>query len=173
MALRLVLNRDGVLDELADALGDVRRDLCACSRCGSVTQRSEDPCRLCTAANRDDALLCVVEEPGDILLIERSGGYRGRYHALMGKLSPMRGEGPRELRVKELLERVRGEGFREVVLALSTDVEGDSTAGYVAELLREAGVSVTRLAFGLPARSGVAYSDPVTLARAFEGRREA
>ena len=133
----------------------------------------QDPCKLCTAADRDDSMLCVVEEPGDVALLEKSGAYRGRYHALMGKISPMKGEGLNDLRIRALVERVAGKDVREVILALSTDVEGDATASFISEVLRREGVKVSRLAFGLPAGSGVRYSDPITLERAVKGRQEA
>ena len=110
--------------------------------------------------------MCVVEEPADIVTVESSGAFRGRYHALGGKLSPARKMGPERLRLAELADRVVREGFGEVLLALSTDMEGDATAGYVAEYLKGTGVKITRLAFGLPADSGIAYSDPLTLKRA-------
>jgi recombination protein RecR len=125
---------------------------------------------LCTDAARDGALLCVVEEPADIVSIEAAGAFRGRYHALGGKLSPSRRLGPEKLRLRELAGRIRSEGVAEVLLALSTDMEGDATAGYIAELLRGSGVRVTRLAFGLPVDSGIAYSDPLTLKRAIVNR---
>jgi recombination protein RecR len=173
MAVHLVRDPEGLLADLAVALEDARRTIRCCSLCGNVTSVREDPCRLCTSARRDAHVLCVVQEPGDILLIEHSGGFHGRYHALMGKLSPMKGQGARHLRIEALVQRVRSEAIREVVLALSTDVEGDATAAYLVEVLRDLPVQVTRLAFGLPAGSGVMYSDPVTLARAFSGRREA
>jgi recombination protein RecR len=173
MAIRLVRERDGLLAELIEALDAVRRTLRCCSKCGSITTVDNEPCRLCVSASRDARLLCVVEDPGDVGNIERSGSYNGRYHALMGKLSPMRGEGPNDLRIKTLLKRVQEEKFEEVVLALSTDVEGDATASYLTELLRQSGVRVSRLAFGLPVGSGVAYADALTLARAMKGRQEA
>ena len=117
-------------------------------------------------------LLCVVEEPADILSIEASGAFRGRYHALGGKLSPARHFGPEKLRFAELVDRVVREGVTEVLLAVSTDMDGDATAGYAAEILKGTGAKVTRLAFGLPADSGIAYSDPLTLRRAIAGRRD-
>ena len=125
---------------------------------------------MCTDATRDGTLLCVVEEPADIISIEFSGAFRGRYHALGGKLSPSRHMGPEKLRLAELVDRVVREGITEVLLALSTDMDGDATAGYAAELLQGTGARVTRLAFGLPADSGIAYSDPLTLRRAISGR---
>jgi len=173
IAVKLVRNPDNLLRDLIVVLEDVRKNVCCCSRCGSVTSVAEEPCSLCTDAGRDGSLLCVVEDPNDIVMIERSGSYRGRYHALMGKISPMRGNGPENLRVELLLERVEREGFTEVILALSTDVEGDSTAGFIDELLGDKNVKVSRLAFGLPAGSGIMYSDPVTLAKAMEGRQHA
>jgi len=125
---------------------------------------------MCTDETRDGAAVCVVEEPADIVSIEASGAFRGRYHALGGKLSPAHRMGPERLRIAELVDRVVREGFSEVLLALSTDMEGDATAGYVAEMLRGTGAKITRLAFGLPADSGVAYSDPLTLRRAVSNR---
>ncbi len=172
MAMRLVRERDGLLPSLLNALQSVRDSLCCCEQCGSVTAVDRNPCRLCTDETRDATVLCVVENPDDVAVIERSGAFRGRYHALMGRISPMRGEGPEDIRLRLLMERVGREGFREVILALSTDVEGDATASYVAHLLKAHPVKVTRLAFGLPAGSGVVYSDPVTLARAIEGKTE-
>lgn len=173
MALALVRNRGGLSEALGGALEAVRATVCCCRRCGAVTARDADPCRLCTSSTRDATLLCVVEDVGDILRIEASGGFRGRYHALMGKLSPMRAQGPAELRVQALLKRLDDEPIREVILALSTDVEGDATASYLAEQLRARAVAVTRPASGLPAGSGIAYSDAVTLVRALKGRAEA
>lgn len=172
MALKLVLDRERLLPDLVAALEQAGKEVRCCSLCGSVTAVSEDPCRLCTGPGRDSGILCVVETPSDILLIERSGGFHGRYHALAGKLSPMKGEEIHDLRLESLAERVRKENFREVLLALSTDVEGDSTAAFIADMLRDANVKISRIAFGLPSGSGIMYSDPVTLARAIAGRTE-
>ena len=149
--------------------------MCACARCGAFTVRADNPCAYCTDATRDGTSVCVVEEPADIQTIESSGAFRGRYHVLGGKLSPVRHLGPEKLRIAELKDRIAREGFTEILLALSTDMEGDATAGYLAECLRDwpsAGkpARVTRLAFGLPADSGVAYSDPLTLRRAIVHR---
>lgn len=171
-ALALVRRPDPLLDELIQTLQQVRQNVRCCDRCGAFTAVEANPCGLCTDTARDDALLCVVEEPGDILSLERSGGFKGRYHALMGKLSPARQTGPAELRLQALAARVAAGKVREVLLALSTDMEGDATAGFIAEMLRPRGVRVTRLAFGLPADSGVGYSDALTLKRAIGGRME-
>jgi len=173
MAMRLVLDGGGLLKALAGALNDVDRHLCCCSRCGSITAVSRDPCRLCEDPKRDGHVLCVVEDPADIPMIQQSGGFHGRYHALMGKISPTKGAGPGNVRIRSLLDRVEKEGFREIILAMSTDVEGDATASYIADLLKHTKVKVTRLAAGLPASSAILYSDPVTLAKAIKGRQEA
>ena len=173
MALRIVLDPGDLRGALIESLEAVGRALCPCRLCGAITTTEHDPCRLCTDPRRDGHVLCVVEEPADITSIERSGGFHGRYHALMGKISPMRGNGPEHLRVKALVARLDQEPVNEVVLALSTDVEGDATASFLAEVLKGRKVTVTRLASGLPASSAVLYSDPVTLARAMQGRQTA
>jgi len=166
------LMRDGDLSQsLAAALRDARERVRACSRCGTLTASGKDPCRLCSDPSRDTSILCIVEDPNDIVLIESSGAFQGRYHSLMGRLSPMKGTGPRDLRISTLLSRVKEEGVAEVLLALNTDVESEATANYLLELLRDSGVRVTRLAYGIPAGSGIMYSDPVTLERAIKGRQ--
>ena len=142
-----------------------------CEACGGITSAEAQPCRICTDPTRDAATICVVEDPADMQAIERCGVFRGRYHALMGKISPARGEGINDLRVRSLLDRVDREGVREVILALNTDTESDATAGLLADLLRQRNVRVTRLAFGLPVGSGILFADPVTLARAVRGRQ--
>jgi recombination protein RecR len=171
MALKLARDPKGLLAETADALREVSEKVCCCARCGVITTVERNPCRLCTDPRRDDALLCVVEDAEDILAIEKSSSFRGRYHSLMGKLSPMRGQGHNELRIDALLKRIDEGPCTEVILALNTDVESDATAGYIGDLLKSRKVKVTRLAFGLPAGSGIMYSDSVTLARALKGRQ--
>ncbi len=168
--MRLAVGRRDLIDELLAALAFVQKSVTGCTKCGSPTLIDENPCRLCTSPGREDGLLCVVEEPADIVTIERSGGFRGRYHALMGTLSPPKRQSPGDLRVQSLVERVREEDVSEVVLALNTDVEGDATASFLEEALKGERVKISRLAFGLPAGSGIRYSDPVTLERAFKGR---
>lgn len=169
-ALALVRERERLLKPLVEALEVAASRVRCCSRCGAFTVVDRDPCDLCTDVSRDGSLLCVVEEPADIVSIESSGAFRGRYHALGGKLSPARHMGPEKLRFAELVDRVVREGVTEVLLAVSTDMDGDATAGYAAEVLRGTGAKTTRLAFGLPADSGIAYSDPLTLRRAINGR---
>lgn len=172
-ALALVRQPDGVMDNLQRALAAARANVCCCDICGGFTTRDTNPCPLCTDPQRDDGILCVVEEPGDILAFERAAIFNGRYHSLNGKVSAARGTGPADLRLNALCDRVQTGKFREVVLATATDLEGDATAAFLTELLtsRSPGLRVTRLAFGLPVDSGIAYSDPVTLKRALAGRR--
>ncbi|MCR5414849.1 MAG: recombination mediator RecR [Kiritimatiellae bacterium] len=169
-ALALVRERARLMEPLQAALAAAHDTVACCSRCGAFTTADADPCRTCTDPSRDGSVVCVVEEPADIVSMESSGAFRGRYHSLGGKLSPARRMGPEKLRLAELADRVVREGFAEVLLALSTDMEGDATAGYVAEYLKGTGVKITRLAFGLPADSGIAYSDPLTLKRAIVNR---
>ncbi len=173
MALSLVRDRAGALRDLTEALRRADETVRCCSGCGSMTAVGQDPCRLCTDPARCDGRLCVVEEPDDIMRIEDSGGFRGRYHALMGRISPLNGEAASDLRVARLLQRVRGGGVEEVVLALSTDGAGEAMAAFLVELLKKEEIQVTRLAWGLPSGSAVMYSDPVTLARAMRGRQPA
>jgi recombination protein RecR len=156
--------------ELADALVELKARTQHCSRCFDVTD--EDPCRICADPRRDESLLCVVEEPSDLLAMERTGEYRGRYHVLLGALSPLDGIGPDELKVRELLQRLETNRVGEVILATNPNVEGDATAIYLGKLLRPLGVRVTRIARGLPVGGDLEYADEVTLARALEGRRE-
>lgn len=173
-ALALVRRPEGLMRELQLALEQARTTVCCCQVCGGFTVREADPCALCTDHRRDASVICVVEEPGDILSIERAGVFTGRYHALHGKVSAARATGPGDLRLKSLVARLAREAVTEVILALSTDLEGDATAAYVRELLRTMpNVRVTRLAFGLPVDSGVGYSDPLTLKRALGGRQDA
>ena len=171
MALKLARDNKCLLDEMMASLRDVREKICCCSRCGSVTAVDENPCRLCTDPGRDSKVICVVEDPSDILAIDKSGGFHGRYHALMGKLAPARGDGPMQLRIGSLLERIEAEKIEEVILAMSTDVEGDATASYIAEVVKDRNVKVTRLASGLPSGSGIMYSDALTLSKAIRGRQ--
>lgn len=171
MALRLVGRDDALVSDLVTALENVREHVCLCSRCGAITVRTADPCSYCTDPRRDDRVLCVVEEAGDLLMIEQSAEFRGRYHVLGGRLSPRRREGLKTLRIDALVRRLVEEKFEEVILATDSDVEGDATAAYLQELLADKRVRVSRLALGLPAGSGIAYSDPVTLSRAIKGRQ--
>jgi len=171
-ALALVGKPEYLADPLISALQEVRDTIVCCEMCGGLTLAAEQPCRLCSDSTRNSFMLCVVEEPADIFAIERAGVFHGCYHALMGKLSPSRRSSPDNLRIKELAQRVANGGIEEVILALSTDMEGDATAAYIVEMLKSHNVKITRLAFGLPADSGIGYSDPVTLKRAINGRMQ-
>jgi recombination protein RecR len=156
--------------ELSEALVAVKDRIVYCQTCFNVTD--EDPCRICADATRDGRVLCVVEEPNDLLAMERTGEYRGRYHVLLGALSPLDGIGPEDLKVRELLARLDAGGTTEVILATNPNVEGEATALYLARLLRPLGVRVTRIARGLPVGGDLEYADQVTLSKALEGRRE-
>jgi recombination protein RecR len=154
--------------ELATAIVEIKEKLFHCSLCRSITE--VDPCELCTDPHRDRARLCVVEEPWNILPIERTGEYRGLYHVLLGQLSPQRGIGPDQLAVAPLLTRL--DGIDEVILATNPSVEGEATALYLARLLKGRVPHLTRLAFGLPIGGDIEYADEVTLGRSLAGRRE-
>lgn len=172
-AARLVfhlLNRPrGDAESLAAAILALKDRIRLCSRCFSLTE--EDPCAICTDERRDPSLLCVVAEAKDIFALERTSAYRGRYHVLGGLISPMDGIGPAQLHVKELVERIAQEGFKEVIVATNPNAEGEATALYLSRLITPSGVSVTRLAYGLPIGGDLDYADEVTLAKALEGRR--
>ena len=156
--------------ELAQALVEVKERIRLCSVCMNLT--AEDPCTLCADARRDAGLIAVVATPPDLYAIERTGGFRGRYHVLHGLLSPLEGMGPDDLRIKELLGRVGGGEVREIILATSPNVEGEATALYLAKVLRPLGVKVTRIASGLAVGGELEYADGVTITRALEARRE-
>ena len=155
---------------LAAAIVEVKERVILCSACQNVTEA--DPCRVCADASRDRTVICVVEEPLDILAIERTRAYRGLYHVLHGTISPMDGIGPEDLKIRELLERFRSDGIREVILATNPNLEGEATAMYLTRLITPLGIRVTRLARGLPVGGDLEYADDVTLARALEGRQE-
>ncbi|HIE10860.1 MAG TPA: recombination protein RecR [Kiritimatiellae bacterium] len=171
IALRLVRDRDGLLKDLIQALGAVRETIRECSLCGGITTRDRNPCPLCSDQRRDDSHLCVVESPSDQMIIERSGAYRGRYFVLHGKLSPREGLGPDNPRIRRLLERVTQRGVQEVILALGMDVESEATMSFLASELEKRGIRVSHLAYGIPAGSGVAYVDDLTLKRAIVWRQ--
>lgn len=155
---------------LADALRDLKSHTVLCARCFNIAETS--PCAICQDETRDPSIICVVEEPLDVVAIERTREFRGRYHVLHGVISPVEGIGPEDLKIDALLERVQTEPVREVLLATNANLEGESTASYLAHLLKPLGVRVTRLARGLPVGGDVEYADEITLSRALEGRRE-
>ncbi len=171
LVLWLLANGHGHVSTLAEALSRLDAEVEMCPECGFYAER-ESSCQLCTDTRRTCALLCVVEAAADVLRLERSGAYHGQYHVLGGKLSPLDNVTPEDLRIEPLLCRVRSLPAEEVILALGSDVEGEATANYLADLLRGTGARVTRLAQGMPAGGGLDHVDEMTLHRALEGRRE-
>jgi recombination protein RecR len=155
---------------LAEAITDVKEKIALCSICQNLTDA--DPCALCSSPDRDRSLLCIVEEPLDILALERTGQFKGLYHVLHGRISPMEGIGPDDLKIAELLERLKGGSVREVILATNPNLEGEATAMYLQRLIAPLGIRVTSLARGLPMGGDLEYADEITLGRAIEGRRE-
>jgi recombination protein RecR len=160
----------GYAGDLAAAIVGVVRDVRLCSTCQTLTE--EDPCRICRDEKRDPKLLCVVEGVPDLLAVERTHEFKGRYHVLHGALSPLDGVGPADLKIRELLLRLEREPAEEVVIATNPDVEGEATALYLTKLLKPIGLKVTRIAQGVPMGGDLEYADQVTLARALAGRRE-
>ena len=156
--------------DLAQALVEVKEKIRLCSTCMNLTEN--DPCALCADARRDPSLVAVVATPPDLYAIERTGGFRGRYHVLHGVLSPLEGIGPDDLRIKELLTRVGSGSVKEIIVATSPNVEGEATALYLAKVLRPLGIKVTRIASGLAVGGELEYADGVTITRALEARRE-
>jgi len=169
LALHLVQSQADDVRRLAQILVQSREKIRVCSLCGGLTEA--DPCAICQDPRRDASVLCVVERPLDIFALEKAGSFRGLYHVLGGKISPLNGVEPEDLRLAELESRL-GRGVTEIVVALSTDVEGDATSFYLAKRLAGKGAKISRLAHGLPAGSGLEFADEVTLSRALEGRRE-
>ncbi len=158
------------VDRLADAMRDVKDRVTYCTICSNITD--VDPCFYCTDQARDPGIICVVEEPENVTAVEKTRDFKGRYHVLMGALSPLHGVGPDDLKIRGLLIRVGEGGVREVILATNPNVEGEATAIYLAKLLKPLGVRVTRIAMGVPVGSDLEYADEVTMQRAMEGRRE-
>jgi len=168
--LHLVQAEPGSVKQLAETILNARDRVKLCEICGSLTEKS--PCDICSDPRRDSSLICVIERPVDIISIEKSGTFRGKYHVLGGKISPLDGVQPEDLRIGALEKRLSCEPIKEVVVALGTDVEGDATSFYLARRLTRAGLTITRIAHGLPAGSGLEFADELTLSRALEGRRE-
>ncbi|MDQ4490001.1 recombination mediator RecR [Sinomonas sp. ASV486] len=159
------------MKRLATAIISVKERVKFCQICGNVSE--QDTCSICRDTRRDPSVICVVEESKDVLAIERTRAYRGRYHVLGGAINPIAGVGPDQLRIRELLTRLNDETVTEIILATNPNLEGEATSTYLARMLKSIGVSVTRLASGLPVGGDLEYADEVTLGRAFEGRRSA
>ena len=170
LALHLIQADSSVSSRLAEVLVSARKQIVECNECGGLAEKS--PCAICSNPSRDEQLICVVERAVDILNVEKSGSFRGKYHVLGGKVSSMNGIGPEELRFNELEKRLISGEVKEVIIALGTDVEGDATSHYLAKRLSKQNVEVSRIAHGLPAGSGLEFADELTLSQALEGRRE-
>ena len=170
IALHLLVEKPGRLPELVAALQSAAQNVRRCTVCGNLAE--EEQCPICADEKRRSGQVCVVEYVPDLAAIERSGAYRGRYHVLHGKLSPIRGVAPEDLTLAALLARIQSGEITELILALSNDVEGEATCHYLLERLPKSGVKVTRIGFGLPSGGGVLYADAVTLKSALEARRD-
>jgi len=173
-ALRLaffVLNmeEEDVL-QFAKALVNAKRELTHCSVCGHITD--VDPCSICGDTNRDESIICVVQDSKDVIAMEKMKDFRGKYHVLNGAISPMEGIGPEDINVPSLLERLKDETVKELILATNPNVEGEATAMYISRLVKPSGIRVTRIAHGLPVGGDLEYADEVTLSKALEGRRD-
>ena len=158
------------VERLCDAMRDVKERVTYCSVCNNITDT--DPCAFCTSDSREKRIICVVEEPQNVSVIEKTREFRGTYHVLMGALSPLQGVGPDDLKIRGLLDRIGPGGVDEVILATNPTVEGEATALYLARLLKPLGVRVTRIAMGIPVGSDLEYADEVTMTRAMENRRD-
>ena len=170
IALHIVQADSDTVKQLAETMLAARERVRFCEVCGALTEKS--PCAICTDARRDASLVCVVERPVDIISIEKSGTFRGHYHVLGGKISPLNGVEPEDLHISELERRLSAGQIKEIVMALGTDVEGDATGYYLAKRLARQSLRITRIAHGLPAGTGLEFADELTLSRALEGRRE-
>jgi recombination protein RecR len=169
LSLFLVQSDAALVQQLSSAILQARERIQNCARCGALTETQ--PCVLCADPQRDASLVCVVERPVDILLLEKAGTYRGKFHVLGGKLSPLEGVEPEDLRIAELEARLAQESIAEIILALPTDVEGDATCFYLAKRLGSRGLKITRIAHGLPAGTSLDFADELTLSRALAGRQ--
>jgi recombination protein RecR len=172
LAFFLLKAPDDLVQQLAEALTDLKSGTGVCRICFNITLAGHELCDVCSDASRANGTICVVEDALDVLALERTGGFAGRYHVLQGVLSPIEGIGPDDLRIQALLERVRGGEAKEVILATNPSMEGDATALYLQQQLLPLGVHVTRLARGLPVGGDLEYADPVTLLRALAGRQD-
>ncbi|MBZ3642241.1 recombination protein RecR [Enterococcus casseliflavus] len=162
--------KEEVVNEFAKSLLSVKRDLHFCSICGNITE--EDPCEICSDPTRDKEMILVVEEPKDVMALEKVREYHGLYHVLHGVLSPMEGTGPEDINIASLIQRLHDDQVKEVIIATNATTEGEATAMYMSRLIKPAGIKVTRLAHGLSVGSDIEYADEVTLLKAVEGRRE-
>jgi recombination protein RecR len=168
IALWMIQARGDAPEQIAGAINQTRRAIRPCKRCGYFT--SDEICEICADPSRATDILCVVEQPTDILPLEKTGAFRGRYHSLAGRISPLDHVGPEDLRIKELLERIEQEKFSEIIFALAADVEGEATTNYIVDLLKHKPLTLTRIARGIPAGAGLESADELTLSAALSGR---
>lgn len=157
-------------EKLANAIIDAKSKIKYCSTCGNLTD--SDLCALCSSQKRDESLICVVEDPRDVVAMERIKEFKGLYHVLHGAISPMDGIGPEDIKIKELLERIKDAPIKEIIVATNPNIEGEATAMYISKLLKPLGIKITRIAHGIPVGGDLEYADEVTLSKALEGRRE-
>jgi recombination protein RecR len=170
LAFHILRSSPSEAQELARAILDVKEKIRLCSTCFNLTD--EDPCRICKDERRTQEILCVVEGPNDLIAIENTGVFNGRYHVLHGTISPLDGIGPDDIKIKELMGRLRSGEISEVILATNPTVEGGTTALYLTDLIKSFGIRITRIAYGIPMGSEIEYADGMTLSKALEGRRE-
>lgn len=170
MAYYILSLSDDEANGFTDAVKDAKQKICYCSVCQNITEN--DPCDICASHKRDRSLLCVMEQPKDVIALEKTREYYGLYHVLHGSISPMDGIGPDDLKIKELVKRVAEGEIKEVIMANNPSIEGEATAMYISKLLKPFGVTVSRIAYGVPVGGELEYTDQITLAKAIEGRRE-
>lgn len=170
MAYYILSLSDNEVDEVANSIKDAKQKICFCSVCRNLTE--SDPCEICSNPKRDHSVICVMEQPKDVIALEKTREYYGVYHVLHGAISPMDGIGPDDLEIKGLIQRVAEGGIKEVIMANNPSIEGEATAMYISKLIKPFNVKVTRIAYGIPVGGDLEYTDRVTLAKAIEGRRE-
>jgi len=168
LAFYVLKMKEEEVDDIASALINVRKNLTTCTKCHNITV--SNPCMICSDKTRDNSVICIVQEPKDIIAIERTREYHGLYHVLNGAISPMEGIGPEELKLRELILRLNDEDITEIILATNPNIEGEATAIYISKLIKSIGIKVTRIAHGLPVGGDLDYADEVTLTKALEGR---
>ena len=170
LAFHILRSSKNDAEAMSKAILKVKETVRFCKACNNLSD--EELCDICKSSSRDRATICVVEEPNDIIAIEKAGNYTGLYHVLLGSLSPLDGIGPDDLKVKELVERVKKERFKEIIIATDFNTEGEATALYLVKVLKNSGVRITRMAYGIPVGGDLEYADQATITKAFEGRRQ-